>query len=515
MPDRRLALSALDRLLKIGSVTESMGVYVLANMVQKLLGLVRLVLLTHLLIEAQYGLWGLAIWAVNLSAAVTTLGSHHGLTRYMSLFEARGRVGQFYRRMRWCIPGVALVIASAAMLSRGPITRLIFTSRPDVASVAYDRQVWVCAAALVNGLLLAMYQNMHAAMVGIRAYRLVSVVKMSFGVLFTVLAIIAVLFQPIALAVLAGHAIAVAVVLAGGMLMLNACVGRVAGESTVSAAVADRNLPDRPLGRVLKFGSVAMVGELCWLIVGGLSLWLVNKNYGKAEAGVFSAMLLLCQAPMFLTNAAMTVVFTHVARLWERDDRTAAVAHLQVGYKVIIMAMMTLAVAICLASPLWVTLLGERFQQGRKLVAPLVMFFQVTNHLALLIVLARLQERPIVAAILATAGGLANFALALWLMPMWGPVGAAWAAGVGLLVGGIAVAAVYLPLARVRLHPASVCLLVAPALLMLPMWVAGLVWLAVLAVAAATPLILTPQEKLAIAAALARMRKPSQTKSPS
>ena len=63
------------------------------------------------------------------------------------------------------------------------------------------------------------------------------------------------------------------------------------------------------------------------------------------------------------------------------------------------------------------TLLGERFQQGRLLVAPLVMFFQVTNHLALLIVLARLQERPIVAAILATAGGLANFALALWLMP--------------------------------------------------------------------------------------------------
>jgi hypothetical protein len=125
----------------------------------------------------------------------------------------------------------------------------------------------------------------------------------------------------------------------------------------------------------------------------------------------------------------------------------------------------------------------------------LLMFFQCVANLALVTMLAKLQERPGVISLVALAGGLANAILAWWWMPQWGAVGAAWAAGVGMLVGGGLATAAYLVAVRTRLHAGTYLVLACPVLLVLPAWLAALVWLIVCVMAVATHQVFSRPQK--------------------
>ena len=98
-------MSALSRLLKVGSIAESMGVYLPAMILQKAVGLLRVVLLVYLLSDApgEYGLWGIGVMVFTVAAPLLTLGASQGLIRYVSFYEARQRLTEFYRRVRQSI----------------------------------------------------------------------------------------------------------------------------------------------------------------------------------------------------------------------------------------------------------------------------------------------------------------------------------------------------------------------------------------------------------------------------
>jgi hypothetical protein len=156
---------------------------------------------------------------------------------------------------------------------------------------------------------------------------------------------------------------------------------------------------------------------------------------------------------------------------------------------------MTLTVAMYVTAPWWSLALPATWREGSNLLGGLLMFFQVMTNLAILTILARLHERPIVIALCALAGGAANAALALWWMPSMGSRGAAWAAGVGMYTGGLAVTAAYFALTRPRLSAGTYLVLGAPAILLAGPLAAGAIWLAVLAAGLATPLLLDNAQK--------------------
>jgi len=108
---------------------------------------------------------------------------------------------------------------------------------------------------------------------------------------------------------------------------------------------------------------------------------------------------------------------------------------------------------------------------------------------------ARLHEKPIVIAIGAMAGAVANAVLAAFLMPAGGEVGAAQAAGVGMFFGGGLVMLIYLLVSKTRLSDSTYFVLATPVLLLLPTWVIGPLWALILPVCVFSPWVFDARQK--------------------
>lgn len=508
------------RLLKVGSMADSLGIYVPAMMLQKALGLARILLFVHLMPQAEYGLWGLGLMVFLVASPIATLGANHGLTRYVSLYEARGKLTAFYRRVQVRCLLVVLATTAVGVAASGWITKLVLVSgTQQVALFSYRYQLHVCLAALANVLAGGLYYDMLSFLFGMRAYRLASAAELTFSALFTLFGLAGLALWPTAVTVLAAHFLSQVVVLVAGVILLQSALHQAegyrgdakdwplaqadaaAGEVTVLPSdtlrgASDDDL-DRAFRRVLQFGFVAMVGNILWLVAQHVSLYLTNRRYGKEEAAVFSAFLQLSQGVLLVSASAFAVVFAHVARRWEAVSRSAAMATLQTAYKAVTVAMMAATILILATGPWWVGVLPVKFYQGLALLGGLLMFFQSVSNLSLLTSVARLREQPIVIALAALAGGAANVALALWWVPRFdcGPSGAAWAAGVGMMAGGTAVMVVYFLVAGVRIQPITYLLMACPLLLLLPAWAAAAVWAVVILAALVTPLLFDRDEK--------------------
>lgn len=502
-------MATLAGLLKIGSMAESLGVYVPAMVGQKALGLLRVLLFVNILREAQaeYGLWGLAMMVFSLAAPVATLGANHGLVRYASLYETRGQLLAFYRRVRWGCLVCAAAVTAVMFLGSGRITAWVFTSARSGGEIAYSRQLHACWAALANVLAGALYFNMLALAAGMRAYRIASVIELLFSIAFTAVGAAILSAWPTATALLAGHLFCLVLSLGVGMALLERAIPAIDAQAHVPAQpvqgevagrIPQQDAPvDGALRKVLGFGLVSMIGNMLWLAAQYVSFYLTNRRYSKADAGVFTVFMQLSQMVLLVGNAAWAVIFTHVARRWESGQRREAMFTLETAFKVLSLALMSMTLAVYAAGPVWVRLLPERYRMGLSLLGGQLMFCQAVAHFSLVTVIARLRERPGLIALAAAAGAAANAALAAWWMPLYsyGPTGAAWAAGAGIYIGAGIVTAAYLLLARIRLHPSTCLILAAPVLLVLPAWAGLAAWAVVIAAAVATDWFLTDDQK--------------------
>ena len=498
-------MPSLAGLLKVGSMSESLGVYVPAIVLQKAIGLGRVWLLAYLMRESrsQYGLWGVALMLFMLAADLMGLGSKQGLVRYVSYYETRGLLGAFYRRMRWCVVALVVVTAAAAFACSGPIARYVIASREPAAGIDYHTQLVVCWLALANALVMAVYHAMVAFMMGMRTYRLVSVVEVMLGVVFTVLGVAALMVSRTATAILAAHLVSVVVVFVVGVCLLHRAVGRSSGQDKHAEPTGgEDSVRGAPL-RVLRFGLAAMLAGLLWMGAQYVGVYLTNREFGKEAVAVFAVMFQFSQPILLIAGAAGTAIFTHVASRWEAGDRDGSVASLRTAYKAVAMATMTLTLILYAAAPLWIRLLPSEYQEGILLLGGLLLLFQAVIQLSVLQILAKLHERPIVIALAAAvAGGLAVVLARGW-MDAWGPVGIAWGVGVGMYAGGGAVAVAYFRACRARLGRGTYVVLASPILLALPPWLAVALWAVLLALAIASSWLFTRPEKQLL---LARLR---------
>ncbi len=536
-------MHVLRRLLRVGTIADSMGVYVPAMILQKSLGLGRVLLFAYLMVQAQMGLWALGMMIFTIVAPVMTLGSSNGLVRYVSFYEARGKLEALYRQAGKSILVCGVIMLILGLLAAPLIAKLLVAYRPEQAGAAAGGELLsICLAAVANAFLLSLHANQISFMVGMRAYRLAAAVELFFTVVFTVFSLAALLVMPSGLTVLLAHLAALAVTLLLGMKMLHAGVTRLlpAQEASDYAARSDKTLimephteaqeitqtveypiltheadadngVNRVFPRIIRFGLIAMAGNFLWLAAQYVSFFITYLRCGKDSAGVFAVFLQLSQPALFLANAAWAVIFTHVARHWETGRRQTGMMVLETSYKAIAMVMMTLTVAVYVSAPLWVLILPESYRHGLGLLGGLLTFFQVVIHLAIMTIIAKLHERPSVIAIAAVAGGAANIALAAHWMGRGesAPEAAAWAAGIGMFAGAGVVTLVYFLLARIRLHAGTCFVLASPALLLaakwVPVWTIAAIWAGICAIALLTTAFFSVREKQLLSASLKRI----------
>lgn len=534
----------LDWLLKTGSIANSLGFYIPAMTAQKVLGVLRTLLLTWLLAEAGYGLWALAAMLLNVLAMLLPLGSNEGIARYVSYYEARGHLQRFYRRLRWSVLTLCVGMACLALLVRAPLAGPIFHAgqgEPITDSTA--RAMY--ALAVVNALAMALYYNLRGFLVGLRLYRVISLLELVFGLAFTGMAAGGLLANPHPQSVLWAHLLAVTVTLLTGGVFLHAGVARYekpheplepaeegsamlmepTGEQdggpglTMVALSSSPPQPQPPepdadegsgrmFQRVLRYGGLSLTANLLWLVVGYIGLFMTSTIRGHGQAGVYAVFAVLAQSILAMVNAAWVVVFTHIARRWEKAQRRTAMFVLEMAYKAVVIAAMSLAVLTYALAPVWTLAVGEQYRPGVDLLGGLLMFYLAQAQLGLLTILAKIHERPAVIAATAALGSVAIYLLCLLWVPQAGNYGAAQASGVGMFLAGMVVAALYFLRVRARFQPRTYLLMLSPTLFLLPVrwaWVLALAWLAVALSAWKTRLWFTRQEKELLGRAAAGM----------
>ncbi len=521
-----------DRLFKVGSLADSMGVYVPAMVLQKIIAMGRVVLFAYLLSKAEMGLWGLAMMIFSTAAPLLTLGSNQGLTRYVSYYEARGHLRNFYRRIRWCI--VALIVGLSALTLVGSplITKYVIMSDVKSAHFSFHEQQILCVVALISAMLLALHLSLIGFMNGMRTYRLVSASEIFFAVVFTVVALGVMLFDRSGLALCVSNGAALLLTIAFEAVLLHVAVERLGtvaikpaekiiaapdpdGEEVVVAKVRNIAAESEPetvggcFWRMLHFNLPAVFATLLAMLAQYVSFGITNRRYGKEFGGEYGVFLQISQPIVFLANAAWAVVFSHIARHWENEDRHTAVLVLETAYKAVAVAVMTMVVCIYVSSPLWVRILPEKYQSGIQLLSGLLLFFQTQTHLAIMTMMARLRETPIMIALVWAVALALNIVLAgMWMSndAGTGMVSAATAAGLGMYIGGGIVTVGYLLVTRSRLHFSTYIVLACPIILMLPFWIAAGVWAALLIIAVFTPWLFSHRQKQLITVSAGKLR---------
>jgi O-antigen/teichoic acid export membrane protein len=482
-----------------------MSVYLPSMVLQKALGMARVILFTYLVSSYEMGIWGTGVMMLILGGAVVTLGTHHGMGRYVSLYESRGQLRAFFKRVWLLVLLIVILVTAVSFLFSEQILKWILLPRLH-GQVADSYQWRICFAALANVGMMGVHLNMISFMYGLRVYRVVSVVEIFFSLVFTGLGLSMVCFDATALMILYAHLGALILTFVFGMTLLWGAVWRISADSDLvdhslprenfamlseadadsvvsTITVRDTDTLEKPgqhrrveMMQFLRFGFVGMIGSLIWLGGGYVSYFMVLRELGESSAGIFHVMMKLAQPLLFLASAAWAVIFSHVAKRWESNDREGAIYTFETAFKAITLVVMTLTVILYIAAPIWIRVLQVEYRQGYYCLPGLLTFFMAVSNLTVLGIPAKLHERPIVIAIAGLAGGGLNAILAMLWMPELGIVGAARAAGVGMYFGGGLVMLVYLLASKTRLHDSTYFLFATPALLLLPSYVAGAVW---------------------------------------
>jgi len=505
-----------------------MGIHVSVTILQRLLGFIRVLVLAWMLEPAHMSLWGLGAMLFTVLGPLMTLGSDSGTERYVSLFETRGRLELFYRKMRFGVLALVLVVGAGLLAGAEQITSLVIAAGKGVRGVTWDHQVTICWLALVNAMLWALYLNVLSFLKGMRVYRIVSVVHVFFSASFTIIAIAVLWFTPTAAAALVTHAISLGLSLVVALGFLHFGVlhtrGRRRGtdrRKTPRVGQVDRRAPRPPqslprnlLGRLVAFGLISVLGTALWSVNSYISFYMLymHPQLDKSQAGVFFVFMRLAYPVVLLAHSAWAVLFVHVARRWESGHRAKAMDVLETTYKGVAMAIMTLAVIVYAAAPLWVRLLKSQYHGGAEFVGPLMMSFLSIAFMALMTMIARLRERPAVIAAAAMVSGAANIVLGAAWIGQYGVLGAAYAAGVGMFIGVGLVSIVFLLASRIRLHWSTFGVLALPAVLLLPAWIAVAVWAIAVAVMLTTPLVFNGSQKRTLIAGIGTVGKLTRTR---
>ena len=505
---------------KVESMGRSFSAYAPVALLAKGVDYARVFLLTWLIGTEQFGIWGLGGMVFGLASTASTLGTNQSVARYVSFYQARGQLRSFFRRAGLSILLVGLIVTGAGALASGHIADLLAVSKTAHKALVLDARIQIVLLGLLNGLLLALYQNLHSCIRAMRTFHLLAVLEAGFTVLFTAAALVGAKAAPAGqtgIAILWAHAGALLVMLLAGGFAAHRClrVLELAQAEPVEADAIgepgdvmpqdDHVGPDEhtltegggsTLHRLLRFGFLAMVATLTWQVGNFLSRWMTNRFHGPAEAGIYSAMQTFCQPAWVFSGIIWGLVFSHLASHWESNNRHAAVRMVNLTYKAVVLVLMSGTVIVLVTGPWWGLLLGERYRDGLTLLAGLLMFYQCSANLGLASMVAKLREKPIVIAVIIVIGVGVNAVLGRMWIPGAenGALAAARAAGIGMLVA-VALGTVYLVGTGFRVHPATHLLAFSPALLLAPPVYVACAWVAVLVVAAFTPLVFTAREK--------------------
>ncbi len=130
-------MSVVRRLYRVGTLGELMGIHVSVTILQRSLGFIRVLVLAWMLAPEHMSLWGLGVMLFTVLGPMMTLGTDSGTERYVALFETRGRLELFYRKMRFGVLALVLLVGAGLLVNAEYITSLVISAGRGVPGVTW------------------------------------------------------------------------------------------------------------------------------------------------------------------------------------------------------------------------------------------------------------------------------------------------------------------------------------------------------------------------------------------
>ena len=416
-------------MFRAAGLLESLGVYLPAAGLTRLVGLGRAILLIWLLPVEEFGLLSVALLVVNVAQPVCSLGLNEAIGRYVPHHEAKGSLLPFVRRAARLVLAAGLIL-TALLAVGGPFvgeallgSRLVEAAHPVHQSQRLGALIGMIAAATLG---LIAYWLVGSVLRGLRLFRALSVMELGSSLLFAVLATGAVLWGwRSAEAVLGCYVLSV---LVPGLVFGLSCVRRLGSWPGQRDGRADATR-----GGLLRYGLWLAAAMVMWQLLQYWPMWYLNKTGSKELTAVYAGVRVIAQLVLVAAGAMTTVVAAAVTRTWETQGREAAEGQLRLAIKTIGLGLLSVCAAASLCRVWLIGLFPAAYEAGGAILPVLLGNFMAAGMVGLLVVWFGLLEKTVWTLVVYAAGTFCNVWFGLFLMG--GASGAHWDAGRFLTIG--------------------------------------------------------------------------------
>lgn len=394
------------------ALDQAMGMYLPATVAVRLINFLRVLLLTHWMLQQQFGLLNMVLLAINVLTPFCSLGLNEAITRYVPQYETRGSLRMFAWRsfvLLVVITGVAVAVICYFSRYLGDFFYGQVYADPRLREeFGRDAPELAQVSAGVTGLVI-LYFYLLAVFKGLRMFRAVAVIEMVHSVLFLGASLVAVYTQhraAITMTAMYGISLAIPVAIFGGLFA-----------RTLRGWKAQAAAPEVApwAGMLLRFSVWTTLAGITWQILVYYPVWYLNKINGHVAVAVFSAPRQIGQFILIGAVAVVTVVMTTVTKTWESRGREAAQRQLSLAFRGSGLALLLMCAVAALGKNWIMRLFDDRYFPGADVLPLHLLFFLIGSYLAFLPIHFHLIEKTRHLFWPWAVGVAANVLYAFWL----------------------------------------------------------------------------------------------------
>lgn len=470
------------------------------NVVQRIVGLSRNIMVCRMLDPEELGRWNLAFSFLCLAAPLAVFGLPGVFGRYVEYYRHRGALRSFLWRISVATIAVVSVALTAISLAPAAIAQAVFNDAQQVGLIRLSVTVLVLVIA---------FNFLIELMTALRRVRLVSIMQFCHSLVFAAVAV-GLLYatswgtSAVISAYAAGCLIAIA-------LVVPALWSTWSGLSGETAASPAASMWRKLAPYALWIWATNILANL--YNVADRYMLVHFASYDAHDAaglvGQYHSALVVPQL-MFAAAAMFSgVLLPYMANEWELGNRTAVYRQLTLALKLVALSFTVGGAVLLAAAPvLFDLLLGGKYEQGMGVLPITIVQCIWAGLLTVATNYLWCRERPGLASGALLAGLLLNLLFNVILVPLFGLSGAIVATAIA---NASALALTYTLNARLDM-PISLALLLTsalPLLLLAGPVVAFAVITATLILAWKTDWLLTAAEKETIVSTLRRKTQPA------
>lgn len=377
-------------LFRSTDLAPSMGSYLTANVAIRIINFARILILTWIMTQPQFGLLFNILIVANVLIPLCSLGLNEAITRYVPQYEAAGSLAGFARRSLTMLL-IVTALAVALLIALSPaLGEFFYASILDDAATRAAFAAEAPALARVTGLIVALsavYFYLMAVLKGLRMFAALSWMELTHSVLFLA-ACVAMMFtgQLSAFTIASLYAASLAIPCVAFGLRLMPILLR--WESQLGQAKLEGL--ERKL---IQFSIWTTLAGVTWQALLYYPAWHLNKIHGKEAMAVFGAARQLGNIVFIGAVAISTVVMATITRTWEASGRVEAERQLSLAFRAVGLSLLFVCVGLSMARDWIIRLLSPAYAEGAEVLPLHLLFFLLGAYLAFLPAHFHLRER--------------------------------------------------------------------------------------------------------------------------